>query len=134
MNWGHGPNYQTTWYTLDELPGTILYSEAMLIDIVPQWHIGPLIIGVYLLQWNPPRYFDMDAIGSEATFMPGNLIQTFPGITIKGVGTNTDVAFYGTSGLTTEIFTGGYQPNGIHIHNGAIHLRNNGSIKLERAY
>lgn len=129
MNYGWA-NGATAWYALDALQGGNPAEEYMVIYIVPLTALGANLSGTYT-PLSLPRYFDLDASGTSATFNSGQLLQILPGLTIKGNGTSTYVKFYGASGLYTRIFTDGDQSEGISIKGGGIRLRSGGSIKLQ---
>ena len=129
MNYGWA-NGATTWYTLDALLGGNPSEEYMVLNIIPVHTLGSSLSGTYPAPSFPYRYFNLDASGSNATFNSGQLLQSLPGLTIKGTGTSTYIKFYGSSGLYTRIFTDGDQSEGIVIKGGTIRLRSSGSSKL----
>jgi hypothetical protein len=132
MNYGWGPNSPyTMWYCMDGLYKGDFDEEYMYLDIVPTGRIGAVINGSYGYLGFPYRYFDVDASGS-GTFNGGMQLQTLPGITITGSGSNTYLAFLSASGQTTRIFTKGDDSRGIAIYEGSIRLKNDGSLKLPK--
>lgn len=129
MNYGWADG-ATTWYTLNELIFGNFWEEYIVLYIVPTTAMGAGISGTYA-STTLPRYFDLDASGSSATFNSGHLLQILPEITITGTGTSSYIRFYGAPGQFTRIFTDGILSKGIAIKDGCIRLRSNGSIKLE---
>jgi len=133
MEYGGADNH-TTWYTLDELyypDGGGWPGDNMLVDIYPGPSLGNTISGSYPLESFPYRYFDQDATSQGATFLSGQHLQFLPGIVVKCVSTvGGEVRFEGSASNDTKLFTRGDESKGIRIINGAVKLKNNGSIKL----
>jgi hypothetical protein len=129
MNYGWADG-ATAWYAVDALLGGNPAEEYMVIYIVPLTAIGASLSGTYT-PLSLPRYFDLDASGSSATFNSGQLLQILPELTVKGTGASTYVKFYGAAGLYTRIFADGDQTEGIAIKGGGIRLRSGGSFKLQ---
>ena len=129
MNFGWDNN-TTTWYTLDMISDYDWQLDMMIRDIVPNDAVGATMAGTYNRTSYAYRYFDQDTQGSLATFSPGQSLQVLPEIIITGTGDLTNVRIEAVPGLSTQLFTEGDPEDGIHIYNGAIQLRNGGSIKL----
>ena len=130
MNFGWDNN-ATAFYTIDNISDYDWSLDYMTLDIVPDYAVGTQMTGTYDRTSLAHRYFDQDTQGSLATFSPGQSLQILPELTITGTGTNSNIRIEGINGLSTQIFTDGNPDNGIHIYNGAIQLRNGGSIKLK---
>jgi hypothetical protein len=129
MNYGWESSWDNTWYTLDQLPGSPLDEEYMLVNILPNCALGSTLSGLYFGGYH---YVNMEASGSQAIFSPGSFIQTLPLMVIKGTGTTTVLKFLGTPGSPTRIFTNGTSSIGINIANGGITLKNDGCILMHK--
>jgi hypothetical protein len=131
MNWGWTATSNDTWYTLDELPDGGTDIEHVLRDIIPYVALGNTVSGTYSKMAFPYRYFDRDSYGASATFNAGQYIQFLENVEVIGTGTSSYLRFDGTITNNTRLFTSGNPAQGILIRDGAVRLKNNGSIKLQ---
>ncbi|MCF8403894.1 MAG: C10 family peptidase [Bacteroidales bacterium] len=130
MNYGWVGTGNDIWYILDALPGGDPSEEYMIQDIVPVQAMDNWITGTYNLPSFPYRYFDKDALGSDANFGSGHYLQFLPEIVLTGISPSLPVKFNGSTYYNTRLFTAGDDSRGIRIYNGAIELTNFGSIKF----
>lgn len=130
MNYGWGGTGDDVWYILDALQGGNPSEEYMLEDIVPVQAMDNWITGTYYVPTFPYRYFDKDALGSDANFGSGHFLQFLPEITLSGISSSLPVRFNGSTYYNTRLFTAGDDSRGIRIYNGAIEMTNFGSIKF----
>ena len=129
MNYGWLSSSSNMWYAFDQLPPFNVPAEYMVINIVPAVALGSVLSGVYSSGYH---YINMDASGTSAVFLGGCLIQTLPGLFVKGSGLLPSVKFYGTSTSNTRIFTNGTSTSGIKIVNGGVVLLNGGQLVLNK--
>jgi hypothetical protein len=129
VNYGWG-NWATDWYAVDSLYDSNVDEEYAMIGIHPWRSLGPSFSGIYTLGTFPYRYFDEDATGDNASFAAGHYLQFLPGVTVTC--NNNTIAFNSTSSASTHLFINGDTTNGIHLHNGALILRKDGSISFPR--
>ncbi|MCD4697204.1 MAG: C10 family peptidase [Bacteroidales bacterium] len=128
-----GSSIRDIWYTLDALyypEGGTIDDEYIVANIVPVTAVGNVVYGPYLFQSFPYRYFDRDAIGSNAYFGEGQFLQFLPGITVTGISSDEPIKFHSTNSLPLRLFTRGNLINGVQISGGDIELKNYGSIKF----
>lgn len=143
MNYGYGgtvpdPNVHpewagytnsNTWYTLDALVGGGMDWEVMIIDIVPDVHLGPTPSGTYPLHSFPYRYVDVDATSDDAIFAAGQHIQFLPQVTLTGTSTTGGaIRIEGSAAANSILFTRGDESIGIRIAGGAFTLQNGGTV------
>ena len=132
MNYGWSGPGADVWYILDALQGGDPNTEYILENIVPIQSLGNWITGYYPKESFPYRYFDKDALGSNATFSYGQNLQFLPNITLIGISPSLPIRFNGSTGVNnnTRLYTGGDITTGIRIYSGSIELTNYGSIKF----
>ncbi|MCD4695333.1 MAG: C10 family peptidase [Bacteroidales bacterium] len=130
MNYGWGGTGDDVWYILDALQGGNPSEEYMVEGIVPVQAMDNWITGTYNVPALPYRYFDKDALGSDANFGSGHFLQFLPEITLSGISPTLPVRFNGSTSYNTRLFTEGDVSKGIRIYNGAIEMTNFGSIKF----
>ncbi|MBC8489703.1 MAG: C10 family peptidase [Bacteroidetes bacterium] len=130
MNYGWMGTGDDVWYILDALQGGNPSEEYMLEDIVPVQAMDNWVTGTYYTPSFPYRYFDKDALGSDANFGSGHFLQFLPEIILSGISPTLPVRFNGSPSYNTRLFTAGDVSTGIRIYNGAIEMTNFGSIKL----
>jgi len=132
MNYGHDDT-DTGWYTL---PGLGNYQKQwMIINIRPAPVVGRNLGSNYSRNYLfPYRYFDRDAYGSMTLFESGQRIQFLPNITVTAnSGAGRHVTFIGeghSRGRSTYLYTRGDLHRGIIIQEGAVILKNGGSLKF----
>jgi hypothetical protein len=129
MNYGWSGTSEDTWYSLDALAGGNPEDEDIIHRTYPSAALGYSLSGTYY-PFPIYRYFDMDATGSNATFLSGHKLQTLPWIKILGVGTASYVKFYGSTGQATKLYTRGDQTKGVAIRNGGMRFIHSGGIRL----
>jgi len=133
MNYGWYGTGADAWYTLDDLLGGDPSNEYMLEDIYPAPALGASLSGTYSRDTSLPyRYFDRDTTGNSATFESGQNLQFLRRVTVTCTSsTGGSIRFYGSSSLNTRLFSNGDETRGVRIHDGAVKLSQNGSIKFE---
>jgi len=130
MNYGWANNF-TAWYTLDSLHLGGIDHEYIVRNIVPVNHLGALLAGNYQMEPFPYRYFDLDAVGTIATFEAGQYLQSLPGIKVAcAVGIGNNIRFLSSSSDNTRLFTRGDISKGARLHGGIIKIHPTGSLKL----
>ena len=130
MNYGWANEF-TAWYTLDSLHLGGIDHEYIVRNIVPVNHLGAVLAGNYQLESFPYRYFDLDAVGTTATFEAGQYLQSLPGIKVTcaaGIGNN--VQFLSSGSDNTRLFSRGDITKGALLQGGAIKLNQNGGLML----
>ena len=130
MNYGWWGTGDDVWYILDALQGGNPSEEYMVEGIVPVQAMDNWVTGTYNTPSFPYRYFDKDALGSDANFSSGHFLQFLPEITLSGISPTLPVRFNGSPSYNTRLFTAGDASRGIRIYNGAIEMTNFGSIKF----
>jgi len=131
MNYGWTGTSYDTWYTLDALHGGDPDEEYMLENIRPAQAMGSWLIGTYVRESFPYRYFDMDTRGSVAIFKAGQYLQFLPDITVTCISTTgNSIRFEGSGSYNTRLFSRGDRYKGVRIYDGTIKLNEDGSIKF----
>ncbi len=124
-----------TWYQLDEIYGGNPNDEYMLIRIYPAQAMGWIFYGTYERQSFPYRYFDRDAVSTDAIFLPGQRLQFLPGVRVMCISNwGGSIKFQGSpfffNLFNTFLYTRGDRSRGIRIYNGTVKLMYKGSIKF----
>ncbi len=132
MNYGWDDNYNA-WYVLDKLPqvtdtGTYL-MESMVLGIVPNVRLGAIPpTGVISPDpFTPYRYVDVDFLGDNVTFLPGQLIQFLPRLIMKCV--NGYIRIEGSPAHHTRLYTPDVT-RGVKIVNGTMVIYPGGEVKF----
>jgi hypothetical protein len=125
MNYGWSDTGTDTWYNLNDLPGG---AEGFIRKIRPKPSLGQTVSGWYSPSSFPYRYFNRDAMGSDAHFDAGQYLQFLPGV--KVVCTGTLIEFRGWSNANTYLYTTASWAQGIRINSGHIYLYQNGGLRL----
>ena len=130
MNYGWGGTGNDTWYILDALHLGNPSEEYMIEGIIPVQAMDNWITGTYNVPSLPYRYFDKDALGSNANFGSGHFLQFLPEVVLSGISSTLPVRFNGSTYYNTRLYTAGDDTRGIRIYNGAIEMTNFGSMKF----
>lgn len=124
-----GYTNSNVWYVLDALPWGGLYIEDMITNIYPQVALGSNPSGTYSKQTFPYRYVDRDATSESAIFEAGQHVQFLPNVTLTGTSTTGGtIRIEGSGSDHSILFTRGDETTGVRIQNGALTLKNGGSI------
>lgn len=126
VNYGWADTGMNDWYTLDQIPGGNPPEEYMVANIHPDESIFGTFSGVISVPAFPCRYFNMDALGTDATFQQGHYLQFLPDITVGCAGGS--VRFLGLPSANTRLYTNGDSSTGIRIHDGAARVLPGGQV------
>ncbi|MEE8572557.1 MAG: C10 family peptidase [Gemmatimonadota bacterium] len=126
VNYGWPDTGMNAWYTLDQIPGGDPPEEYMVANILPDGSVYSTFSGVVSVPEFPCRYFNIDAVGTDATFQPGHYLQFLPDITV-GCAAGY-VRFVGLPGAHTRLYTNGDASTGIRVHDGAVKVSPGGEI------
>jgi hypothetical protein len=137
MNYGWGwtgtcQDGCNTWYTLDALYLGGIDEEYMLENIYPWTALFDSLSDWYPLPASTTyRYFDRDATGESTLFASGHNLQFLPGVKVTCTGAAGEyIRFVGMNDYYTCLFSRGDLSRGIWLLDGAIHLYQNGSIRM----
>jgi hypothetical protein len=129
MNWGHGGNIMTNWYTVDQLPDGGDSVENIIEHIFPDVALPAAVNGPFPKEVFPYRYVTRDTDGENGVFEAGQHIQFLPNVTLTGISTSGyKVRFEGTTSDVTVLFSRADESMGIRISGGALTLTNGGSV------
>ena len=130
MNYGWADEFNA-WYTLDSLHKGGIEHEYIVRNIVPVNHLGAVLAGTYQLEPFPYRYFDLDAVGTIATFEAGQNLQSLPRTKVScAIGAGNNIRFLSSSSDITRLFTRGDTSKGAKLNGGGIKLYPTGNLML----
>jgi hypothetical protein len=131
MNYGWVGTDDDTWYALDELPLGNYYFEYMITGVRPASALGLHLEMTYSAA---ARYFDLDASGTYATFLPGNGLQILKsGFLIRNTGSSASgIEFQGLPEAKTRFYLEGdlAGKTRISIQGGAMKICGGGEMAI----